>query len=593
MSSLAQAFYLNSREPVFARYDAPRERSRTSVLLLAPFGWEETCSYRSRRAWARRLAADGHTALRIDLPGTGDSAGGPRDPGRLDDWTEAIATAARWLAADSPSGHCTAIGLGLGGLLAWNATLEGAPIHDLVLWNVPSSGATLVREFRAFSRLEASRLRRLNPDLKDDRTDGDESLMAAGFVLTPEAVSELKAVDLTARPLPAATGRRVLLIGRDGLAPDPKLRAAAERSGAAVDDAPGTGWSAMMAVPVTAEPPWQTIDAVAAWLERGEPVADVPASQGRSEVAVVAPLTIDGRAITETPLICNGADGILCEPADHQGSSDLTILLLNAGAIRRIGPNRMWVELARRWAARGVASVRLDLAGIGDADGADGFGGDEARFYGPEFVEQLRGVMDAIQTRRGTTRFGCLGLCSGAYWSLHAALEDDRMDAAFMLNPLALLWDEALPTRRDASKVRKLTRLVTYRRVLRGDIPLRRAPQILGAVARRTMAAARARLRLGRDQTPDGREDPLGAALDRLRDQGKQGFMLFTGGEPLRLELERSGHLRQPARWPNLHLELLSAPNDVHTLQPPRVQSEVHARVDRAIERTLAESRSG
>ena len=59
--------------------------------------------------------------------------------------------------------------------------------------------------------------------------------------------------------------------------------------------------------------------------------------------------------------------GILTEPVGP--AVDLCAVWLNAGPQRRIGPNRMWVETARRWAALGVPSVRVDLAAIGDADG--------------------------------------------------------------------------------------------------------------------------------------------------------------------------------------------------------------------------------
>ena len=44
-------------------------------------------------------------------------------------------------------------------------------------------------------------------------------------------------------------------------------------------------------------------------------------------------------------------------------------MLLNSGAVRRIGPQRMWVEAARRWAALGVPTLRFDVVGVGDSDG--------------------------------------------------------------------------------------------------------------------------------------------------------------------------------------------------------------------------------
>jgi len=85
-----RAFYLKGpTTPVFAILHKPVGRPReTAVLLCPPFGWEDMCSYRIRREWAEQLAREGHTALRIDLPGSGDSGGAPSDPGQLNTWTD-------------------------------------------------------------------------------------------------------------------------------------------------------------------------------------------------------------------------------------------------------------------------------------------------------------------------------------------------------------------------------------------------------------------------------------------------------------------------------------------------------------------------
>ena len=42
-------------------------------------------------------------------------------------------------------------------------------------------------------------------------------------------------------------------------------------------------------------------------------------------------------------------------------------VLLNAGLIHHIGPNRIYVKLARQIAALGIVALRFDLSGIGDS----------------------------------------------------------------------------------------------------------------------------------------------------------------------------------------------------------------------------------
>jgi len=125
-----------------------------AVLLLAPFGWEESASYRTRRLWAADLAHRGLWVLRIDLPGTGDSTGVPGDPGLLAAWIAAVGAAGTWLQDRSRAQRLAVVGLALGGLLAMEAIGAGLAVDDLVLWAVPRRGRTLVREMRAFARLQ-------------------------------------------------------------------------------------------------------------------------------------------------------------------------------------------------------------------------------------------------------------------------------------------------------------------------------------------------------------------------------------------------------------------------------------------------------
>lgn len=590
-TSADRAFYLDVRgEAVLCRLRRPPAQPARAVVLVPPFGWEDICSYRPRRAWAQHLAGGGAAVLRLDLPGAGDSAGGPHDPDRLERWTAAVAIAAACLSAEAPAARVTLAGIGLGGLLAWRAVAGGAAADDLLLWGTPARGRALVREVRAFSRLERSRLAELNPGA--ELPAGDEGVLVAnGFALSAQTVADLQAVDLTALALPGADRRRVLLLGRDGVAADPALREAADAQGADVEVDRGAGWGAMMDEPSLSAAPRATFARVDAWLSgapQGPAAPRAGAPPAILEEALIA--TAEG-AVRERPVRIGGLDGIRSEPADMDaaGAADRTLLLLNAGSIRRVGPNRMWVELARRWAARGLVAVRLDFAGIGDAEGPENFADDPLRYSrDPSFGVCAAEVVDALARRGTPPAFASVGLCSGAYWSFQAALRDPRMQATYLVNPRTLVWDEEAMAERDSRKVALLARASTYRRIARGDIRLSRGVEI----GRALVARAGAGLRRGRSDGAAGAPtDELEARFERLSRRGQRTHLIFTGGEPVYEELERGGHLARLDRWPAIDLRLLDALRDVHTVQPVALQREIHALLDAAIAADLKAAR--
>lgn len=547
-------------EPVLAFLHEPVDARRgPAVLFLPPFGWEDVCSYRPRREWGEHLAARGHAVLRLDLPGTGDSAGGPRDPGRVAAWLTAAREAVGWLRLRAGTDRVAAIGLGLGGLLAARSGAE-----DLVLWGAPARGATLVRELRAFSRFEAMQFRDFPPPPED-------LLVAAGYVLTPETQAALVALDLIAAPPDA---RRVLLLGREGMGVDQTLRSHLEASGVEVAIAPGPGWAAMMAEPQQARAPQQTFAIVDDWLGPAGPAAPRPAP------------TLDGLnlpGLRETPFSRDGLFGVLTEPTDVERAS-LTAVLLNAGAQRHTGPNRMWVEAARRWALDGVPTLRLDLAGFGDSEGDASRYTEVGELYDPALVAQVRSVLDGLAARGVPEAFALGGLCSGAYWAFHTALEDPRARAVLALNPRVLFWDPQIDEERESRKAGKALSGESWGRLVRGELSAAQFGVTGRALVRRAVAAP-ARRRTRRAAPPD----PLPAALDTLRDRGVPTLLAFSGEEPLHEELDRDGQLAQRDRWPGLHLAEL--PGAVHTLRPLPAQAVGHAVLDDALRRGLTARR--
>lgn len=596
-------------DPVFALFhDATAPQLDTAVLLCPPFGWEDMCSYRSRREWALQLAEHGHPTLRIDLPGSGDSGGSPRDPARLEAWTGAIELASRWLLARDSISRVAAVGIGLGGMLALRATELGAPIDELVLWAVPSRGRRLVREMRAFSQLEDSQLDGAivgveSPAGAPDRSTAmeDGSLAVAGYLLSAETVSALEALQLGADTA-AASPSRVLLLDRDGRAVDERLRTSLQEGGAEVTVAGGEGYARMMmAEPQDAVPASGVFEEVATWLAQiaGAAIPDTssPGPDGVAADAANAELTVAGVRLRETPLSFGHAFGdpfgVLTEPLEGN-PAELCVVWLNAGPQRRTGPNRMWVELARRWAAQGVPSLRLDLAGIGDAGGDSRPLVDARSFFVPDYLEQVESALDTLQARGLPARFLLGGLCSGGYWAFQTTILDRRACAALMLNPGVLVYDGGLghAIRSTRTIWRGAFKRSTWKRLVRGQITysahVRTLRVLLSQLPLRAWSALARRL-VRRSAGSDTQQ--IEAAFELLDAKGARASMIFAGVEHVHVDLERQGQLARLERWPSITVEHISAPLNLHTLRPLWLQQAVHEMLDETLRSELARLR--
>jgi pimeloyl-ACP methyl ester carboxylesterase len=562
-----------------------KQRPDVGVVICPPFGWEEMSSYRPRREWAQTLAERGIAALRVDLPGTGDSDGYPTDEGRIGAWTDAIGGAVRWLRHETGCSRVVAIGIGVGGLLAYAATARGAPIDDFVLWGTPARGHTFIRELKAFGRMEAIQQEKDDEGVRDELPPG--WLSAGGYVITAETCAALEGLEVSELPLPAAVGRHALLIERDGIRVDARLREALERQRVSVQTMPGEGYGEMMVEPQLARPPAATIERVVEWIAALNPEAAVPPAPaedvpGASTEAQVHAL--DGTLVRESFLTIEhplgDMFGVLTEPLEGRG--ELTSLLLG-GTGHRIGPNRMWVEAARRWAASGVPSLRLDLAGAGDAGGVQA--PNVPALHQPEFTEQLNLALRELEQIGLSSHTVTVGLCIGAYWALQASLRTDREVVPLMLNPRVLIWDEGGHVDRMARHyLSELRHASNWKRLFKGEVPIARALGVLTQRLRRIPIRFNRRHAVEQAST---HSEAIDKVLDELRDRRRRGLIMFTGLEELLQEFEREGRLERMQRWPNLTLEVVPGLSDLHTLRQIWLQQKVHGLLDAALRREL------
>ncbi|MBX3611480.1 MAG: alpha/beta fold hydrolase [Hydrogenophaga sp.] len=143
-------------------------------------------------------------------------------------------------------------------------------------------------------------------------------------------------------------------------------------------------------------------------------------------------------AVAEQTLLLGPANGLVGvitpaqPPADGIGVPDDKpfVVILNAGIIHRVGPNRLHVSLARALSADGFPVLRVDLSGLGDsAAREDGAAPLEAA------MADIKDVIDTLQATRKVQRVVLMGLCSGADHSVIYAASDPRVVGVALLDP--------------------------------------------------------------------------------------------------------------------------------------------------------------
>ncbi|HUB75434.1 MAG TPA: hypothetical protein VL977_00180, partial [Solirubrobacteraceae bacterium] len=339
--------------------------------------------------------------------------------------------------------------------------------------------------------------------------------------------------------------------------------------------------------PDEAQFPAATVARCGEWLAAGEATSAAPApartlARVRAAETVELPAAAGGARIRESALALSlsyGATlGVLSEPTAG-ARADLCAVLLNAGALRRIGTNRMWVETARRWAAQGVPALRVDLEAIGDSDGDDRALRDINVFYAQRNVDAVLELLAQLRARGIAERFVLVGFCASAYSSLHAALADPSVSAVFSVNQYTFFWAAGLAEERTFEQIASVLRGGVIRRLRSRGLSRDELGRIRGAL--------RHRLRAGRPSVESAQAQAVRGVLDRLRERGTTLLLLLSRKEPLYPQLEQLGVLEQPSRWPNVTMARL--PTADHMLRAIWVQAELADRLDRGLHALLTE----
>lgn len=483
--------------------------SRHGVVLLGPLGSDAQRAHRAWRELAERLAAAGLPTIRFDYPGLGDSPGDGRSAARLETWIAAAAGAVERLRKDAGVEAVTLVGLRFGAALAMAAADRVGGIDGLGLLAPITSGRAYKRELSLISRLS-----RQGP--------GGEAYDA--LALGEETLADFDEFE----PLASAArmARRALILTREAIPPDARLAQALGEHGVVVEHAEFTGYDPLFWNPDFSRYPQAAFARVIEWAAQGPGVAPGPdVCSGEVEIPLAE--------AHETALsVGSGLAAVVTRPRSAQRDAPM-VLLLNTGAIGRIGFGRMWVSLARRLAGLGFTSLRFDIRSVGDSPARpDGLDPVENVTHA---AEDVREVLDWLGTK-GITSAVLIGFCWGGQLACNVALADPRVAAQILINPRRMFWTAQLPHHRVRSPSGYLKQALDPA-VWRGLLVGRIKPHVAYDAARRLFQGLWSRV----SRRLLKAEGPVELASRRLRalaERGTDTFVLYGELDPQLPELE-------------------------------------------------------
>ncbi len=411
------------------------------VVMCGTVGFEKQMFHRSWRFLAERLAAEGYPTLRFDYPGSGDSCGNDTDPGALDAWLASIEQAVGWLRANAGVQRVALCGIHLGGLLAAAAAARIGDIERLVLLAPMLSGRSYARTLAL-----ATKSGGVSP------MAGAEAgyVEAFGLRLHETTLQALRPLDIARLSrLPAS---KALILSASSAAGTASAVAALDASGVEVTLLDMPDYLELTRPAHESQVPVASFDRVLAWLSAsaqhssdapGLAPRPIPLAELSTSHAIERPLLLDCEA--------GRLFGIFSQPRSQFGASP-AVLICNTGANPHYGFGRFAVELARSLAEDGVASLRLDLTGIGDSDGASSV--TQPHLHADRGAD-LRAATAFLQ-RRGYGRVVVFGICSGAFHAVRAGLDNPCVAGVVLVNQNVYLWRPSRTALRVAALRRRL-----------------------------------------------------------------------------------------------------------------------------------------
>jgi pimeloyl-ACP methyl ester carboxylesterase len=399
--------------------------SDVAIVLCSGLRRDVSNAYRPFRILADQIAAAGYPVLRFDYTGTGNSC--DAEAGEYwSVWQQNILAGADYVRTMAGAQRVVLIGLRIGAALATLATACREDITGLILLDPVVRGKSHMTQFSIEARLRNKGL-----------ADPHDGLQLDELSLSSETVRQISQFDLRdVVPPPACS---VAIFSYDQLPSVVACEKLWSDKGTSVTSKGFTGLGSLLRPAHLADTPLPEFSPILSWLRETLPIGRLnQATTMTRRQPMPRPALLRPAGCVETPL-CFGDDrqlfGMLCRP-DNGAVSDLAVVIGNPGGDPHHGYARFSVEFARRLAAQGIASLRIDFAGLGDSIGpsdGDGDGEGATTIFETDRSPDFTAAFDALEPM-GFRRFAVHGLCSGAYHALHAGLDDRRVTALLLIN---------------------------------------------------------------------------------------------------------------------------------------------------------------
>jgi alpha/beta superfamily hydrolase len=334
--------------------------------------------------------------------------------------------------------------------------------------------------------------------------------------------------------------------------------------------------------------PLATIATVTEWLGSGEQAQlepfDAPEPPARDSLELRSGgVPVSERAFT-VRRTSTDMFGVLTQPSEAS-RKNLCLICLPALAERCTGPSRLWVEMARRHAARGVSTLRIDLESIGDSTGSRDSLLTTADVWSENRLRQVKEIMDALQDAGHGSRFLLIGLCTGAYWAQQVAAMDSRVVAVLSLNPAMSQVGLSLLERHGASRALVILRPAWWRKLLRGEVSIKGITTVARGLQHRLTSLLSSRRP---SLESEAQEATFAVMLDRFQRRGARMTVGFATLEPGYHQLEVEGIAPHPEHWPALRIHRFESTD--HNLREVRDQCTIHELLDELVRDALSAS---